>query len=340
MKAALLKQIGKIEDLRKNLVIEEIDKPIINEDQILIKIKNAALNHRDLWITKGLYAGIKLPVVLGSDCSGIIEEKGKNVKDFSTGDEVIVNPSINWGDNELYQGKDYKILGLPDNGTLEEYISIHKSYVYKKPSHLTLAEASAFPLAGLTAYRAVFVKGELNNNMKVLITGIGGGVSTFALLFSVIKGNDVYVTSGSNEKINTAVKLGAKGGVNYKSENWDKKILEISNGGFDLIIDGTGGNNIGKCLNVINPGGKIVNYGATTGNANDFEIRKIFWKQVSLLGTTMGSDKDFINMLKFIEENKIKPIIDKIFEFEDLCDAFIRMDKSEQLGKILVKVSK
>lgn len=339
MRAVLLKQIGKIEDLGKNLVFEEIEKPKISEDEILVRIKYAALNHRDLWITKGLYAGIRLPIVLGSDCSGIVEEKGKNVEDFSIGNEVIINPGMNWGDNESYQGKNFKILGLPDNGTLEEYICIDKSYVYKKPAHLNLSEAAALPLAGLTAYRAVFTKGELTKEKKVLITGIGGGVSTFALLFAVSNKASVYVTSGEDKKIKKAIELGAKGGVNYKSENWDKEINELSGGGFDLIIDGTGGNNISKCLNVINPGGRIVNYGATTGNVNNFETRKIFWKQVSLIGTTMGSDKDFRNMVEYTEQNNIKPIVDKIFEFNDIYDAFNRMNKSEQSGKIIIRIS-
>lgn len=338
MKAVILYDTGEIADLQKNLRIGELPEPEINDDEVLIKIKFAALNHRDLWITKGLYAGIKLPVVLGSDCSGIVAEKGKSVTGFEINDEVIINPGIDWGENELYQSSRFKILGLPDNGTLEEYIAIDKKNVYKKPSHLSLEEASAIPLAGLTAYRAVFVKGEPDKTKKVLITGIGGGVSTFALLFSVSNGNEVYVTSGNDTKIETAIKHGAKGGINYNNENWKKEIITIANGGFDLIIDGTGGENLSNCLNVINPGGKIVNYGATTGNNKNFEVRKIFWKQASILGTTMGSDRNFRNMINFIEKNKIKPILDKIYDFENSGEAFYRMDKSEQLGKIIIKI--
>lgn len=338
MKAAVLNQIGKSEDLKKNLVLEEIQNPEPKDDDVLINIKYASLNHRDLWITKGLYAGIKLPVVLGSDCSGIVADKGKDVKDFSIGDEVIVNPGINWGENESHQGKYFKILGLPDDGTLEEYISVNSSCVYKKPSHLDFTEAAAFPLAGLTAYRAVFVKGKLNKDKNVLITGIGGGVSTFALVFAVSTGANVYVTSGSAFKINKAIEHGAKGGVDYKNENWDKEINDLNKNGFDLIIDGTGGNNISKCLNVINPGGIIVNYGATAGDINNFEVRKIFWKQISLLGTTMGSGRDFKNMIELIEKNKIVPVVDRIFELENIYEAFSRMNKAEQLGKIIVKI--
>lgn len=338
MKAAILKKIGKIDELKNNLVIEEIEKPQVKENEVLIKIKYAALNHRDVFITKGLYAGIKLPIVLGSDCAGVIEEIGENVNKFKIGDEVIINPSLNWGDNELIKGEKFKILGLPDNGTLEEYISIDKSNLYKKPEHLNLSQASALPLAGLTAYRAIIVKGELNKDKKVLITGIGGGVSTFAFLFAKAFGADTYVTSGDENKIKKAIELGAKDGANYKNDNWDKELLEKNKAGFDLIIDGTGGETISKCLNLINPGGRIVNYGATTGNTSNFEVRKIFWKQAMLIGTSMGSDKNFSDMLEFITKYKIVPLVDKVFELNDVADAFIRMDRSEQIGKIVIKI--
>jgi zinc-binding alcohol dehydrogenase/oxidoreductase len=339
MRAVVLKQIGKIEDLKKNLVVDEIPKPQFGDDEVLIKIKYAALNHRDLWITKGQYGGIKLPVVPGSDCSGIIEDKGKNVSEFKTGDEVIVNPSLKWGNSELFKSDKFKILGLPDNGTLEEYISVDKSKVYKKPAHLDLAKASAIPLAGLTAYRALIVKGEVNKDKNVLITGIGGGVSTFALLYAVNFGANVYITSGDDNKIKKSIELGAKDGVNYKNENWDKELLEKNKYGFDLIIDGTGGDTISKLLNVINPGGRIVNYGATTGNTTNFEVRKVYWKQAMLIGSTMGSDKDFRDMTGLFSKEKIIPVVDKIFDMENVYEAFFRMDKSVQLGKIVIKIS-
>jgi zinc-binding alcohol dehydrogenase/oxidoreductase len=338
MRAVVLEQIGSIDKLKDNLVIDDIEKPEIKEDDVLIKIRYAALNHRDLWITKGLYAGIKLPVVLGSDCSGVIESLGKNVTGFSAGDEVVINPGINWGDNENFQGKNFSIIGLPDNGTLEEYISIDKSKVYKKPAHLDMIQASALPLAGLTAFRAVFTRGKLKKGENILVTGIGGGVSTFALIFAVSISANVYVTSGSEDKISRAIELGAKGGVNYENENWDKELLEKS-GGIDIVIDGTGGETISGCLNILNPGGRIVNYGATTGIIKNLDIRKIFWKQISLLGSTMGSDSDFKNMIDFIDVNKIIPVVDKIFEIDNSVEAFDRMDKSGQLGKIIIKIS-
>jgi len=337
MKAVLLKNTGNIENLKDNLSVDDIPAPVTGRNDVLVKIKYAALNHRDLWITKGLYAGIKLPIVLGSDCSGVIESVGENVSGFYTGEEVIINPGINFGSDENFQSKNFKIIGLPDNGTLAEFIVIDKSKVFKKPGHLDMIQASAIPLAGLTAFRAVFTRGNIRKNINVLITGIGGGVSTFALLYSVSIGANVFVTSGNENKLSKARELGAKGGVNYKNENWDKELAAMC-GGIDLVIDGTGGETISKCLNALNPGGKIVNYGATTGIIKNLDIRKIYWKQASILGTTMGSDSDFENMIDYINEKKISPVVDKVFEMNDAAGAFERMHKSEQLGKIIIKI--
>ena len=338
MKAVILNQIGTVDKLIENLLIKDISIPSVGDNDILVKIKYAALNHRDLWITKGLYAGIKLPVVLGSDCSGVVESFGKNVDNFSTCEEVIINPGIKWGEDENFQDKNFQILGLPDNGTLEEYITIDKSKVFKKPAHLDMIQASAVPLAGLTAFRAAFTKGKIKKENNILVTGIGGGVSTFALIFAINIGANVFVTSGSGNKINKAIELGAKGGVNYKNENWDKELFEKSNG-IDLVIDGTGGETISKCLNIMNSGGRIVSYGATTGIIKNLDTRKIFWKQISILGTTMGSDNDFEKMMEFISSKKIIPVVDKVFKIEETVNAFERMDKSEQLGKIIIKIS-
>lgn len=337
MKALFLLRTGKIEELKKNLEFRDIDIPEYSQDEVLIKISYAALNHRDLWITKGLYAGIKLPIVLGSDCSGIIESKGADCGEFSSGDEVIVNPGFNWGKDENSQSRDFKILGLPDNGTLREYIAVNKKNVYKKPSHLTLEQSAAIPLAGLTAFRALFKRAKANGTNSVLITGIGGGVSQMAMLFALAIGCNVYFISGEDSKISEAQKMGAKNGVNYNSPDWDKEIVKLS-GGIDIVIDGTGGDILHKCLDIVKPGGTILNYGATLGNIREFSTRKLFWKQINLLGSTMGSDKDFNDMINFVNKYKIQPVIKDIFTFKDSIDAFIQMEKRKQFGKIVIKI--
>ncbi len=338
MKAIVLNKTGETYFLKEHLLIKEVKNLKPDKNEILIKIHFAALNHRDLWITKGLYGGIKLPVILGSDGAGVIEEIGEEVSGFKKGDEVVINPGFDWGNNENYQSKKFKILGSPDNGTLSQYITVPSSNVYPKPKHLTLSEASSVPLAGLTAYRAVKVKANIQKGEDVLITGIGGGVAIFSLLFSKALGANVFVTSGRNEKIKTAKLLGASEGFNYNNEIWNEMLISSLNRKIDAAIDGTGGITLSNILNVIKPGGRIVNYGATMGFSNNFDVRKLYWNQINIYGSTMGSDKDFGNMLAFINEHKIKPVIDKIFNFEDYTFAFERMNFSEQLGKILIKI--
>ncbi|MBK8550184.1 MAG: zinc-binding dehydrogenase [Ignavibacteria bacterium] len=329
MKAALLKQTGNAGDMKKNLVIEDIPVPEITDNQVLINIKFASLNHRDLWIAKGAYSKIRLPVVLGSDGAGIIHSKGSKVTSFEIGDEVIMNPGFNWGDNENYQSKDFKILGMPDNGTLAEYVAVNKSYVYKKPVHLDLMQSSAIPLTGITAYCALFKKLKLSRNDTLLITGIGGGVSTFALVYALSLGVTVFVTSSSDDKIQKAISLGAKGGVNYTNENWDKEMIELSGNKINTVIDGAGSDTFLKCIDIINYGGRIVCYGATNGNVINFPMARLFWKQLKIFGSTMGPPGDFSEMMKFINDHKVIPVIDKVFKLEDISKAFERMNETK-----------
>ncbi len=289
-----------------------------------IKIIAAALNHRDLWIVKGQYAGIKYPIILGSDGMGIYQ-----------GRRVIINPGQYWGNDERVQSKNFKILGLPDHGTLAENVYTEKQFIYDVPQYLSDMEAAALPLGALTAYRALFVKGNAKKNEKILISGIGGGVALFVLQFAKAANMEVYVTSSSEEKIQKAISLGAKGGVNYNEDNWTKQLKDIS-GGIDLIIDSAAGGGFKNFLKIINPGGRIVIYGGTRGKISDLIPQIIFWKQLSILGSTMGSDKDFRNMLDYVEKNEIHPVIDSIFTMKDQEEAFKRMESGAQFGKIVL----
>lgn len=338
MKAALLLNTGDISALSKNLVIDDMPIPEINPDEVLINVKAASLNHRDLWIAKGAYSKIKLPVVLGSDCSGVIFKKGSNVSGFKEGDEVIVNPGINWGNDENFQSKDFKILGMPDNGTFAEFVKVHSSYVYKKPLHLDHAQSSALPLAGVTAYRAAFVKACISSEDNILITGAGGGVPSFALKFALSTGANVYVTSGSEEKIERSIALGAKAGTNYNDTDWDKKISELSDNKINVIIDGAGGESLSKFMDICSYGARIVCFGATFGSVPEFNVHRLYWKQLKISGTTMGSDKDFKDMLKYTEEKKLAPAIDTVFAFDKIHEAFLRMDEGKHFGKIVIEI--
>lgn len=335
MKALVLENTGNVSELKKNLVYRDFETPSPKAGEVLIKIHYASLNHRDLWITKGKYAGIKTPIILGSDCAGIVADS--NGSTFQNDDEVIVNPTMNWGFNQSHQNKNFTILGLPENGTLAEYISVPAKNVHLKPQYLSFAEASAFPLAGLTAYRACFVRGKVMEGDNVLITGIGGGVATFAMMFCIAAGAKVFVTSGSEDKLEKAYNLGASAGISHKTDNWEK-IFKDNNPRINKIIDGAGGETFAKSLDISSDGGTIVNYGATMGTVKNFEMRRVFWKQLNIHGSTMGSDEDFAEMMEFINAKKIKPVPDNEYDIKNGAEAFLRMESGEQMGKITVRI--
>ena len=333
MKAIVLNQ------KTNNLETKEVDRPVLSTTDVLIKLKASALNHHELWTLKEKHLKSDSDIILGSDGAGIIMAAGADVHHLEKGDEVIINPSINWGTNNRVHGKNYEILGFPTQGTFAEYISIDHQYVYHKPEHLSFPESAALPLAGLTAYRALFTRGEFENNHKVLITGIGGGAALFALSFAVASGAEVYVTSGSEHKISKAVELGAQGGVNYKDSDWSAKLLDMVKG-FDVIIDSAAGRGFTELTELANPGGRIVLFGRTAGKIPDLSPSTIFWKQLSIHGTTMGTNEEFKKMIDLVSSRKLHPVIDSIYSAQEINLAFDKMDKGEQFGKIVIDMAK
>ncbi|MEQ8703230.1 MAG: zinc-binding dehydrogenase [Phaeodactylibacter sp.] len=321
--------------MMKAIVLEEKGQPVVHRDfespvpakgETLVALKAAALNHRDVWITKGMYPGIRTPGILGSDGAGLADSR-----------EVIINPNIGWGDKIAHQKPDYTILGMPAFGTMAEQISVPADRLADKPAHLNWAEAAALPLGGLTAYRAVFTKGQCQPGDKVLISGIGGGVALFAFQFALAAGAEVYVTSGSPEKLSHALQMGAKGGANYKEEDWDKTLGKAS-GGFDLIVDSAGGAGFARFPKICNFGARIVTYGGTQGKVPNFSPQLIFWKQIAILGTSMGSDQEFHDMVGFVNQHKVYPVVDQIFPLAEAPQAFERMDQGKQFGKIVLSI--
>jgi NADPH:quinone reductase-like Zn-dependent oxidoreductase len=216
-------------------------------------------------------------------------------------------------------------------------VVISKKYIFEKPEHLSFSESAAVPLSGLTAYRALFSKARLRAKEKVLITGIGGGAALWVLQFAVAYQARVYVTSGSDEKIARAKALGAIDGFNYKDPQWADQALKAS-GGFDIVIDSAGGAEFSRLLDIVLPGGRIVNFGRTAGNISGLATRLLYWKQISILGTTMGTRDEFLSMLDFIESRTMKPVIDQIFPLERINDALLHMEDGSQFGKIILQI--
>lgn len=318
------------------LEIREIKKPKPVKDQVLVRLHAAALNHRDVW-TQNELAAPDTGVILGSDGSGVIEDVGEDAEELMIGMEVVINPSLNWGSNPIVQGDSFKILGYPDHGTFSDYIIISKKQIFEKPEQLSHIESATLPLSGLTAYRALFSKARLRAGEKVLITGVGGGAALWAFQFALAYKARVYVTSSSEEKLQKAKELGALGGYNYKNLDWAIKAAKEA-GGFDIVIDSAGGGQFSKLPDLMMPGGRIVIFGRTGGNISEISPRTIFWKQLSIHGTTMGTRDEFLSMLDFVEGRNIKPVIDTIFPLEEAEAAMRRIERGDQFGKIVLKI--
>ena len=319
------------------LIVQPLKKPKPVKDQVLVRLHNAALNHRDLWIMREQQQTFPDGIILGSDGSGVIESVGEDVDPLYMGMEVVINPGHEWGDSPIVQGHAFKILGFPDHGTFSDYVVIPKKYIFEKPEHLDFTQTAAVPLAAVTAYRALFSRARLRAREKVLITGIGGGAALWLLQFAVAYKANVFVTSGSDEKIEKAKKLGATQGYNYKKEGWSVDAQNDS-GGFDIIIDSAGGSQFNKLIEIASPGGRIVNFGRTAGNITDINTRLLYWKQLSVLGSVMGTRDEFLSMLEFVEGHKLAPVIDKVFPLEDIAQAFAHMESGENFGKIVIKI--
>lgn len=319
------------------IAIVDVPVPVPAAGEVLISLRAAALNHRDVWIKLGQYAGLKYPCIPGSDGAGVIAAVGAQVDPAWKGREVVINPAFNWGNSELAQGAGFSILGLPRDGTLAEQIAVPVEQVSLKPASLSWEEAAALPLAGLTAWRALITRAELHAGERVLISGIGGGVALFALQFAVAHGADVWVTSSSPEKIARAVALGAKGGANYSEPDWAAQLAKAA-GGFDVVFDSAGGSGFESLIELTAPGGRVVFFGATRGNPPVLPMRKIFWRQISLLGSTMGSPSDWQAMLQYYEQHNLKPVISDVIPFDRATDAFDLMERSGQFGKIVIRM--
>ena len=297
-----------------------------------VRVLCSALNHRDRWMTVGMYPGIREGVCLGSDACGVA--LGGRLK----GKRVVLDPSIAWGSSADAPRGTLEILGMPRNGTFQREVAVPDENVYEAPSHLSDAEAAALPLAGVTAYRALVTKGRVKKGDVVLVTGIGGGVAIFAVQFAVALGADVYVTSSSQAKIDRAVKtLGAKGGVLYTKDKWSKTLLEVTKGRkVDVVIDGGGGEGVAEMLRVARGGARIVTYGSTAGPSVTVTLPQLFLNNVDLLGTAMGSPEDFRGMLALVNKAKIVPVVDQEFVFEDFPAALEKMRTGKQFGKLVL----
>jgi len=336
MKAVVLHEIDGPEKLR----YEDAPDPEPGPGETLVRLHAAALNRRDVFVTRGQYPGAKpeaLPVILGSDGSGEVVARGDGAGGPDEGTEVVINPALYWGDDPQKPGKEYRILGLPDDGTFAQLVKVPAENVFPKPSHLSHEEAAAIPLGALTAYRALVTRGGVKEGETIVVPGIGSGVATFVVQLAVGLGAHVFVTSGSDEKIEKAKELGAEGGVNYNSEDWSRELKSMT-GGVDLSVDHVGGEAFDAMVSLAKPGSRIVTYGATAGPKVTVVMPRIFLKHLTVLGTAMGTNEEFGSMLDLYAEHGLRPTINESFPLQEVAAAMERMEESAGMGKIVLDV--
>jgi NADPH:quinone reductase-like Zn-dependent oxidoreductase len=317
--------------------VEQVDDPSPAPGEILISIRRAAFNRRDVFISQGLYPGIVMPCIPGSDGLGTVAALGEGVTGPPAGTRVVIDPTLGWGSSERIWVRDAQVLGMPHQGTMAEYLAVPAQNVHPAPPSLDDTEAAAMPLGGVTAYRALVTRGSCTKDDVVLLPGIGSGVQTFALLFAKKLGAKVIVTSSSDEKLARATELGADVAINYATaERWDKDVAAID-GGPSLIVDSVGGETFAKALNIARYGARVVTYGGTTGDA---KIRpfSVFWKQLDIMGSSMGSPSDFSAMLA-MWDGSIRPVVDSVFALDDVVDAARKVNSGDQFGKVVLALS-
>ncbi|MFC4404747.1 zinc-binding dehydrogenase [Gracilibacillus xinjiangensis] len=316
-----------------NYQMKEVEEPEIKADEVKVQLKTAGLNHRDLMI-KHRVGSNEEAYILGSDGAGVIVEAGANVSRFDIGDEVIINPGLNWYDKSEAPPADFEIVGVPFHGTFAERIVISEDFIERKPKHLSWEEAGVFALSGLTGYRALITQGQLKKTDTLFIPGAGGGVNSFIILLAKAVGAKVITTSREREKLKDAEKLGYDKGI-LTNDNWQEK---LANETIDLVIESIGGKTFNRSLEVLRKGGRIVTYGSSTNDQLTFDLRKFFYGQYKLIGSTMGSREELHELLAFTEDQSIKPIIDRQFAFSDIDKAFDLLGAQNQLGKIVINM--
>jgi NADPH:quinone reductase-like Zn-dependent oxidoreductase len=300
---------------------EDVPDPQPRDGQVLVELRAASLNHLDVWIRKGL-PSVPKPRILGADGAGLIA---------GTDERVVINPGI------MTNGKMH-IVGETMDGTHAELIAIPRDYLHPIPGDLTFEEAAAFPLTFETAFRMLVTRARLLEGEWVLIWGIGGGVATAALSLAKAVGAQVIVTSSSDAKLAHAKALGADIVVNHESGDVVGAVKEATAGGAHVVVESVGEATWKRTLDAVRAEGRIVVCGATTGPNPPAALHRVWWKQLSILGSSMGSPEDFQAVWDLIDAGKAKPVVDKVFPLAEARAAHERLEAGEQLGKIVLSI--
>lgn len=316
--------------------LDEMPDPAPGPGEVAVAVRAAALNRRDRWIWTDPEESTDLPVILGSDGAGTIVAVGAGVDDLAVGDDVVIDPTLGWGDREDEPGESFDILGAPVAGTLAQQVVVPAANIAPRPQRLTWEEAAALNLAGLTAWRATVTCAGAGPGVRLLVTGAGSGVSTFVFQIAAALGAEVVVTSGSEEKIARAVALGAVGGVLYTDEDWPERAVALAGGPFDAVVDSHGGPTWPGALRSLRRGGALVSFGDTGSAEATIDVSEVYWSWRRIVGTTMGSPREYRALLRHVETASWRPVVDSVYPLERIADAAARLDAPTRFGKVVV----
>lgn len=321
--------------------------PLGAADDVRVRVTAAALNHVDLWVVRGV-PGVRItpPWILGSDATGVVDAVGPAVTSVRPGERAILNPGVSdrtceycvSGDNPLCLR--YQILGEHRPGTLADYVVVPAANVHVIPESVPMAVAAAFPLATLTAWRMIVTRAKVTAIDQVLIWGVGGGVALASLQIAKARGATVWVTSSSDEKLERARALGADETLNHRSVDVAREVrARTGKRGVDVVIDCVGEATWAASLGALGRRGRLVTCGGTSGPMVQTDIRRLFWNQWTIMGSTMGSDAEFAAIAAELRAGRLYPPIDSVHTLEEGRAAFARLDSGRQFGKVVVSVS-
>lgn len=330
-----------------NVAVRDVPAPEPGPGEVTVAVKAAALNHLDLWTLRGtLGVEHRFPHALGADGAGAVEAVGEGVPPgIRRGDRVLVNPALSCGVCERCRAGEqsecatFRMLGEHEPGTVAELVRVPAGNVFPIPEHLDFAEGAALGVTFITAYRMLFDRGAMKPGEWVLVTGIGGGLALSLFQLARPAAGKVFVTSSTDEKLARAAELGADGGVNYREEDVGRAVRRLTGKrGVDLVADSAAGPSLEPSLRALRKGGRVVVAGATAGATAEVDVRRIFWNQLSVIGSTMGSVGNVSDMLRLVAGTKLRPIVDRVVRLDEAGDALRLLDAGGQFGKIVVEV--
>jgi zinc-binding alcohol dehydrogenase/oxidoreductase len=314
----------------------EVAEPVAGNGDVVVRIVTAALNRRDWWIWRDSEPA---SVTLGSDAAGVVIGVGPGVETVSVGDEVVINPTLGWGPGEHVPTESFEILGSPRDGTFADQVVVPAANVARRPAGFSWEEAAALNLAGLTAWRAVITCAGAADGRRVLVTGAGSGVATFAVQIAAAVGSEVWVTTSTEAKLARLQALGARGGALYSKPDWGSSLPAEAGGRFDAVVDSWGAEGWPDALRSLRWGGVLVNFGDTGGEDSTVSVSEVYWAWRSIVGTTMGGPEEYRALLDHVSRHDWRPVIDSVHDLDQIESAARRLIDRDRFGKIVLRVA-